>query len=100
MISSGWFLFHEVVEIKHYLEKKSYPLSLVGKQVKFFLENKINEKSETVNATNNVVEYLNYLILAIFQQMSNVKQIRFVYKYYCKGLGAMAILILPRLLEI
>ena len=98
MISSGWFLFHEVVEIKHYLEKNSYPLSLVGKQVKFFLENKINEKSD--NATNNVVEYLNYLILAIFQQMSNAKQIGFVYTYYCKGLGAIAILILPRLLEI
>ena len=57
MISHGWFLFHEVVEIKHHLEKNSYPLSLVDKQVKFFIENKINEKSETVNANNDVVKY-------------------------------------------
>ena len=58
MISSSWFLFHEeTVKIKHYLGKNSYPLSFVDKQVKFFLENKINEKSDTVNATNNVVKY-------------------------------------------
>ena len=57
-ISSSWFLFHEeVVRIKHYLEKNSYPLSFVNKQVKFFLENKINDKSDTVNATNNIVKY-------------------------------------------
>ena len=31
--------------------------SFVDKQVKFFLENKINEKSDTVNATNNLVKY-------------------------------------------
>ena len=58
MIRSSWFLFHEeTVKIKHYLEKNSYPLSFVDKQVKFFLENKINKKSDTVNATNNVVKY-------------------------------------------
>ena len=55
MINSSWFHFH--VKIKHYLEKNSYPLSFVDKQVKFFLENKINEKSVTANATNNVVRY-------------------------------------------
>ena len=58
MISSSWFLFHdEVVKIKYYLEKNSYPLSFLDKQVNFFLENKIKEKSDTINATNNVVEY-------------------------------------------
>ena len=78
MISSSWFLFHEeVVKIKRYLEKNYYPLSFVDKQVKFFLENKINEKSDTVNATI-LLSTINYLILAIFQQMSNVRLIGFV----------------------
>ena len=58
MISSSCFLLHEeVVKIKHYLKEKFYPLSFVDKQVKFFFENKINEKSDTVNATNNVFKY-------------------------------------------
>ena len=63
MISSSCFLFHEeVVKIKLYLEKSViYPLSFVDKQVKFFLENKINEKSVTVNATGNVVKYYKLL---------------------------------------
>ena len=52
------FLFHEeIVKIKHYLEKKSYPLNIFDKQVKLFLENETNEKYVTVNATNNVVKY-------------------------------------------
>ena len=77
MISDSLFLFHEeVVKIKHYSKKNSYPLSFVDKQVKLFLENKINEKSDTVNATKNVVNV--YLILTIFQQMSNVRLIGFV----------------------
>ena len=76
MISSSWFLFHEeVVKIKHYLEKNSYPLSSVDKQVKLFIENKINEKSDTVNATNNVVKYYK---LPYIGHMSNVKLIVFV----------------------
>ena len=34
MISSSWLLFHEgIVKIKHYLEKNSYLLSFVDKQV-------------------------------------------------------------------
>ena len=54
MISSSWFLFHkEVVKIKQYLEITFYPLRFVAKQVKFFLGNKINEKSDTGNVTNN-----------------------------------------------
>ena len=56
MISSSWFLFHEeIVKIKHYLEKNSYPLGFVDKQIKFFVENKINKKRVTINTTNNVV---------------------------------------------
>ena len=78
MISSSWFLFHEeIVRIKHYLEKDSYPLGFVDKQVKFFLENKINEKNVTVNATM-LLSTINYLILAIFQQMWNLRLIGFV----------------------
>ena len=38
MMSSDWFLFHdEIVKVKHYLEKNSYPLGFVLKQIKFFL---------------------------------------------------------------
>ena len=51
MISSGWFLFHEDVKIKDYLEEKFLSLSFVDKQFKFFLENKIS--GATVNATNS-----------------------------------------------
>ena len=79
MISSSWFLFHEeVVKIKHYLEKNSYPLSFVDKQVKFFLENKINEKVIQIMLQTMLLSTINYLILAIFQQMSNVILIGFV----------------------
>ena len=79
MISSSWFIFHEeIVKIKHYLEKNSYPLDFVDKQIKFFLENKINEKRVTINARNNAVSTTIYLILAIFQQILNVRLIGFV----------------------
>ena len=75
---SSWFLFHEeIVKIQHYLEKNSYPLGFVDKQIKFFLENKINEKRVTINATK-LLGTTNYLILAIFQQMSNIRLIGFV----------------------
>ena len=41
MISSSWFLFYEeIVKIKHYLEKSSYPLRFVHKQIKL---NQINK---------------------------------------------------------
>ena len=77
MISSSWFLFHEkIVKIKHYLGKNSYSLSFVDKQVKFFLKNKINEESVTVNAAM-LFSTINYFILAIFQQSSNVRLIGF-----------------------
>ena len=75
MISSSWLLFHEeAVKIKHFLQKSSYPLSFVDKQVKFFLENKINEKSDTVNATDNVVKIKRFC------------------KFYCKSLSIKIIL--------
>ena len=88
MISSSWFLFHEeIAKITHYLEKNSYPLGFVDKQINFFLENKINEKRVTINATNNVVpNTTNYLILAKFQLMSDVRLIGFC-KFYGKSLS-------------
>ena len=92
MMSSSWFHFHEeFVKIKHYLEKNSYPLSFVDKQVKFFLENKINEKSDTVNATNNVVKY--YKLPYIGHISTDVKRkINRFCKFYCKSLSIKIIL--------
>ena len=44
MISSSCFLFHgEVVKTKNYLETNYYPLNFVDNQVKYLLENKIND---------------------------------------------------------
>ena len=92
MIKSSWFLFHEeVVKIKHYLEKNSYPPSFVNKQVKFFLENKINEKSDTVNATNNFVKY--YKLPYIGHISTDVKRkINRLCKFYCKSLSSKIVL--------
>ena len=92
MISSSWFLFHEeVAKIKRYLEKNYYPLSFVDKQVKFFLENKINEKSDTVNATKNVAKY--YKLPYIGHISTNVKRnINRFCKFYCKSLSIKIIL--------
>ena len=58
-------------------KKNSYPLSFVDKQVKLLLENKMNEKRDAVNASNNVAKFYR-LPLVIFQQMSNVRLIGFV----------------------
>ena len=94
MISSSWFLFHEqVVKIKHYLEKNSYPLSFVDKQVKFFLENKINEKSDTVNATNDVIKYYKLPFIVHISIDVKLKINRFC-KFYCKSLSIKIILTL------
>ena len=60
------------------LEKKSYPLNFADKQVKFFLENKINENSDTVNAKTVLLSIISYLTLAIFQQMLNIRLIGLV----------------------
>ena len=76
---------------KHYLEKNSYPLSFVDKQVKFFLENKINEKGDTVNATNNVVKY--YKLPYIGHISTDVKRrINRFCKFYCKSLNIRIVL--------
>ena len=92
MISSSWFLFHEeIVKIKHYLEKNSYPLGFVDKQIKFFLENKINQKSVTINATNNAVRY--YKLPNIGHISTDVnRQINRFCKLYCKSLSIKIVL--------
>ena len=75
MISSSWFLFHEeVVKIKHHLEKGSYSISFIDKKFKFFLENKMNDKILPIM----LLSTLNYLILAILQNMSSVSLISFL----------------------
>ena len=84
------FFFHEeVVKIKRYLQKKkknSYPLSFVDKQIKFFLENKINEKSDRVNATKNVLQY--YKLPYICHILKDVKRkINTFCNYYRKSLN-------------
>ena len=79
MISSSWFLFRdEVVKIKHHLGKNSYPLTFVDKQVKFFLENKINEKIDTVNAKNSVVKYYKLPYIAHMSTHVKCKLIGFI----------------------
>ena len=92
MRSSSWILFHEkAVKIKNYLQKNYYPLSFVDKTVKFFLENKINEKSVTVNATNNVVKYckLPYIGLISTDVKRKINRFR---KFYSKSLNIMVVL--------
>ena len=92
MISSSWFLFHEeIVKIKHYLEKNSYPLGFVDKQIKFFLENKINEKRVTFNATKNAARY--YKLPYIGHISTDVKRkINRFCKFYCKSLSIKIVL--------
>ena len=92
MISSSWFLFHEeIVKIKHYLEKNLYPLGFVGKQIKFFLDNKINEKRVTINATSNT--FRNYQLPYICHISADVKRkINRFCKFYCKILGIRIVL--------
>ena len=93
MISNSWFLFHEEIVItKHYLEKNSYPLDFVDKQVKLLLENTINEKKVTINATNTVVRY--YKLPYIGHISVDVKrEINRVCKFYCKSLSIKIVLI-------
>ena len=51
-------LFHEkVVKTKHYFEKKYYLLSFSDKKVRFFLENKLNDKVFIANFFNKFVKY-------------------------------------------
>ena len=81
MISSSWFLFQEeFVKIKYYLEKISYPLSFVDEQVKFFLENKIDEKSGTGNATNNDIKYYKLRSIGHISTYIKRKTVNFIVK--------------------
>ena len=91
VISSSWFLFHdEVVKIKHYVEKNSFPLSFGDKEVKFFFENKINEKSDAVNTRNNVVKYnklpyIGHMSTCVKHKITRVKhKITRLCKFFCK----------------
>ena len=92
MISSSWFLFHEeIVKIKNYLEKNSYPLAFIDKQIKFFLENKINEKRVKINAANNAVRY--YKLSYIGHISTDVKRkINRFCQFYCKSLSIKIVL--------
>ena len=75
MTSSCWFLFHKEVD----------------KQVKSFLENKINEKSVTVNAANNIVKY--YKLSYSGHILTDVKRkIKRFCKFYCKCLNIKVVL--------
>ena len=79
MIRSSSFLFHEeVAKIKYYLEKSSYPLSFIDKQVRLLLENRMNEKLLQLILPMILLSSMNYLILAIFQQMLRISLIHFV----------------------
>ena len=85
--------------IKHYLEKISYPLSFVDKQVKFFLENKINEKNIESNATNSIVKY--YKLPYIGHISTDVEcKINMFRKFYCKSLIIKVILTLFKVADI
>ena len=74
-----------IVKIKHYLEKNSYPLGFVDKQIKFFLENTINEKRVTINAINNVVKHYKLPYIGHISTDAKSKIISFC-KFYCKSL--------------
>ena len=66
MVYKNYFTFSECIQPHSFVithvkisqdRTKRCSLSFIDKQVKFFLENKINKKKVTVNATNNVVRY-------------------------------------------
>ena len=66
MISSNWSLFQEeVVKIKHNLENNFSLIffnfilvfSFIDKQIKLFLDNKMDDENVTVNSSNIVVKY-------------------------------------------
>ena len=81
MISSSWFLFHEeVVKTEHCLEKNSYPLSFIYKQIELFVENKISRRIFIVSSTNNVVRFCKLLYIGHISK--DVKC-----KFYCKNLN-------------
>ena len=71
--------------------KNSYPLRFVDKQIKFFLETKINEKSIRINTTNNIVRH--YKLPHIGHISTDVKRkINRFCKFYCKILSIKTVL--------
>ena len=80
------FFHAKVVKIKHYLEKNSYPLSFIDKQVSSSLRIKKNKKNVTANATNSGVKY--YKLPYIGHISTDVKRkINRCCKFYCKKLN-------------
>ena len=65
------------------IKKNSYPLLFVDKQVKFFIENKINEKSIIINTTNNVVRHYKLPHIGHISTDAKRKINRFC-KFHCK----------------
>ena len=66
MISSNWSLFQEeVVKIKHNLENNFsfiflnfiLVFSFIDKQIKSFLDNKMDDENVTLNSSNIIVKY-------------------------------------------
>ena len=89
MISSTWFLFHEeVVKIKHYLEENSYPLSFFDKQVKFFLENKINEYCKSLNIKIVITPFKVADMFNMKDPIPKSLKSFVVYKFVCPGCNA------------
>ena len=83
--------YEKAVKIKHYLELNSYSLSFVDNQVKLFVENKINEKCDTLSATINIVKY--YKLPYIDHISKDVKhKINRLCKLYCKSLNIKIVL--------
>ena len=73
------------------IQKNSYPLDFVDKQIKFFLKNKINEKRVTFNATKNAARY--YKLPYIGHISTDVKRkIKKFCKFNCKILSIKIVL--------
>ena len=84
------FFNEEIAKIKHYLEKL-LSLGFVGKQIKFFLENKINNKRITFTATKNAARY--YKLPYIDHISTHVKRkINRFCKCNCKSLSIKIVL--------
>ena len=66
-------------------------MGFVDKQIKFFIENKINEKRITINAKNNAVRY--YKLPYIGHILTDVKRkINRFCRFYCKILSIKIVL--------
>ena len=78
--------------------KNSYLLGFVDTQIKFFLENKINEKRFTIKATNNAAGY--YKLPYISHISTDVKRKNNTFcKLYCKSLSIKIVLTLLKVAD-